>query len=889
MRHVKQVIDLLHQIGDVAPNPETARRRARGRRACFRGVVAASSLPGREHAVTGPTRWSEKGGAAGERPASGLRTSRCAGDDAALAAGRWSTTRGALVRFRPAPGRTWPGPLGIARPAATRRRHRAADRRAPGRPPCRRSSRSTWSWSAPPPGRRAGSPRRARCGSSSTAAPCTTAPRPPSWSPTASSSAAPTSSRGAIRATAGSRCRCTPSPRRERAGPCAAGSRRACTSRTRASRPDRPGGRSPRRGGGRCRSTSTASPAAGARELHGRGASRRPCASCSDRRSVPGGHVAPIPRRAAGTEYPRRSDAVRGGTSSTSRRRTGRPAPVLHEPRRARLRAREPARGREGRAVRAVLALAQEPAPAVPRRVRRRPRPHRRPHRRRQRRPESAPRSSTTACSSSTATTPSRSSAACTSRASRRRTCSRRSSSGAGSWRTSSSRRATSRTTAGSAAATATTGRPRCSSRRSARATSPRSTRCSTRYAELLPTMLDWARERYPKEPGDSDFVYKQTIKAKACDARPRHPAGGHAVERRDLRHRPGVTRRCCCACAPIRCPRPAATPAMMLEELRKVIPSFLTRVDRAGPRAWRGARYLAETRDAHRRARRTGSSATTSPSPARRSRSPTSTPRARTRCSRRSATRTRTCPRTRSSTACAASAPTSASRCSRAYVGERANRRHKPGRAFERTDYRFDVLADYGAFRDLQRHRMLTIEWQPLSAAPRLRRPRAGRRRRADATRSSRRWSAPPRCTTRWRSTFPEQASYAVSLAYRVRFVMQMNAREAMHLIELRTAPQGHPRTAGRARRCTGSSPSRPATTRSRRRCATSTTATYELERLDAERAAEARAPRRVLTCHRHVVTARAAGRHVIFPHRSDLRRRASVQVTASRACGSA
>src|SRR5262249_4518633 len=48
-----------------------------------------------------------------------------------------------------------------------------------------------------------------------------------------------------------------------------------------------------------------------------------------------------------------------------------------------------------------------------------------------------------------------------------------------------------------------------------------------------------------------------------------------------------------------------------------------------------------------------------------------------------------------------------------RAYTGDRANRRHKPGRAFERTSYRFDVLADYGAFRDLQRHRMLTLEWQ--------------------------------------------------------------------------------------------------------------------------------------------------------------------------------
>src|SRR5580692_7340444 len=45
------------------------------------------------------------------------------------------------------------------------------------------------------------------------------------------------------------------------------------------------------------------------------------------------------------------------------------------------------------------------------------------------------------------------------------------------------------------------------------------------------------------------------------------------------------------------------------------------------------------------------------------------------------------------------------------AYVGDRRNRRHRPGRAFERTDYRFELVTDYGAFRDLQRHRMLTIE----------------------------------------------------------------------------------------------------------------------------------------------------------------------------------
>jgi thymidylate synthase ThyX len=38
------------------------------------------------------------------------------------------------------------------------------------------------------------------------------------------------------------------------------------------------------------------------------------------------------------------------------------------------------------------------------------------------------------------------------------------------------------------------------------------------------------------------------------------------------------------------------------------------------------------------------------------------------------------------------------------------------------------------------------------------------------------------------------EVAPYAVAMAYRVRFYMEMNAREAMHVIELRSAPQGHP-----------------------------------------------------------------------------------------------
>ena len=128
-----------------------------------------------------------------------------------------------------------------------------------------------------------------------------------------------------------------------------------------------------------------------------------------------------------------------------------------------------------------------------------------------------------------------------------------------------------------------------------------------------------------------------------------------------------------------------------------------------------------------------------------------------------------------------------------RAYVGDRSNRRHKPGRALERPFYRFDVLVDYGAFRDLQRHRMLTMEWQPLSPTHGYTRPplieAAGMTGAFDEVmeRSALLYAL-------LLDDFTDQASYAVSLAYKIRFNMNINARSAMHLIELRTTPQGHP-----------------------------------------------------------------------------------------------
>jgi hypothetical protein len=127
------------------------------------------------------------------------------------------------------------------------------------------------------------------------------------------------------------------------------------------------------------------------------------------------------------------------------------------------------------------------------------------------------------------------------------------------------------------------------------------------------------------------------------------------------------------------------------------------------------------------------------------------------------------------------------------AYTGDRSNRRHKPGRALECTSYRFDILSDYGAFRDLQRHRMLTIEWQRLTPHHGYDVPAAI----ADAGLTTEYDDSMGRSAALYDALaerFPEQAAYAVALAFKVRYVMQFNAREAIHLLELRTSSQGHP-----------------------------------------------------------------------------------------------
>jgi thymidylate synthase ThyX len=126
--------------------------------------------------------------------------------------------------------------------------------------------------------------------------------------------------------------------------------------------------------------------------------------------------------------------------------------------------------------------------------------------------------------------------------------------------------------------------------------------------------------------------------------------------------------------------------------------------------------------------------------------------------------------------------------------VGERPNRRHRPGRGWEAVRYRFEIVSDYGGFRDLQRHRMLTCQWQPLSPDLGAGIP--------DEVREAGAGSEYERALEISRGEYerlaaagmPDAAPYALCLGYRIRYLLDLNAREAMHLIELRSGREGHP-----------------------------------------------------------------------------------------------
>jgi thymidylate synthase ThyX len=310
------------------------------------------------------------------------------------------------------------------------------------------------------------------------------------------------------------------------------------------------------------------------------------------------------------------------------------------------------------------------------------------------------------------------------------------------------------------------------------------------RYAKWIVPMQEHFERRYPKGTGDSDGVHRAAIRAKALDTlRGMLPAAtqsnvgiygtGQAFEALLLRMRASAlseVRECA---------------GRMLVELRKIIPAFLTRVDQPD-RGGRWTDYLAAARDGIEQ--RASELAAVEPEERPEVTLSDFDPDGEIKIVAAALYAVSELPDDQLLSIARRMTPDERVSVLRAYVGHRGNRRHRPGRAFERTTYRFDVITDYGAFRDLQRHRLLTLEWQPLTTRHGYTEPEA---------------IAEAGAGDDWRRVMEDSADlhdaivaaglkpvapYAVVMAYRVRFYMEMNAREAMHLIELRTAPQGHP-----------------------------------------------------------------------------------------------
>lgn len=313
-------------------------------------------------------------------------------------------------------------------------------------------------------------------------------------------------------------------------------------------------------------------------------------------------------------------------------------------------------------------------------------------------------------------------------------------------------------------------------------------------YAGMVPEVLAWVRQRWPRDEATSSFVYDNATKAKALDLlRGLLPAAttsnvgmfasGQSFEGLLLRLQADELAES----------RRLAT--TLLTELRQVIPSFLTRVDRPD-RGGAWAAYLAATRDETRALAEDLVTADqiepadlvtlTDWSP----RDPVDAEVALTTAALYPHVDV---PETQLERQVRGWTPDRRAEVLRAYVGQRTNRRHKPGRGFERVWYRFDVLGDYGGFRDLQRHRMLTIEWQDLTVRHGYETPPE-----LEEAGVVDRWhEALERSAALYERLVPDhpvQAQYAVCFAYRLRYSMQLNARAAMQMLELRSTPQGHP-----------------------------------------------------------------------------------------------
>ncbi len=308
-------------------------------------------------------------------------------------------------------------------------------------------------------------------------------------------------------------------------------------------------------------------------------------------------------------------------------------------------------------------------------------------------------------------------------------------------------------------------------------------------YSSMVSAMSSHFEAQHPRAESDSKMIYNATIRAKACDTvRGLLPvattsnvgiyATGQAYEMALVRMQAN----------PLSEVRDYG--AMMLGELRKIIPSFLTRVDLVD-RGVKSSEYLEDVR-----ARLDGLAAGLG-KPDDEGASVTLTdwdPDAEAKVAAAALYAASELPDGRLQELVSAMSEKERGDIIAAMLGDRTNRRHRPGRAMERTTYRFDVKCDIGAFRDLQRHRLMTLEWQKYST-------RLG-------------YDLPPDLHSlgledRWKAVMDDAgelnesmrddlgddvAQYVVPFAYNVRFVMEMNPRQAFHLIELRSQSAGHP-----------------------------------------------------------------------------------------------
>ena len=125
-------------------------------------------------------------------------------------------------------------------------------------------------------------------------------------------------------------------------------------------------------------------------------------------------------------------------------------------------------------------------------------------------------------------------------------------------------------------------------------------------------------------------------------------------------------------------------------------------------------------------------------------------------------------------------------------FCDSRTNRRHKSPRALENVEFTFEIIGDFGMYRDLQRHRTLTQERQQLSCDLGYFIPRE-----LVGTEFEEEYRNAMRSAVRTfdllKVDFPEEAQYVVPMAYNVRWYFKINLRALQWMCELRSQPAGH------------------------------------------------------------------------------------------------